>query len=160
MRGNRIKTLCFMLISLIIAACGGGGSGDNGNNNNGSIETSNKARITQDCDLGGLTGEMIIDIEVISDTGITWGAGPTPDITGVIGTGNVTYFTEGSVNSPTASYIFSGRDNFADFTQTSPSIERFLVQWVGDGNNLDFIVNPFGQGPAYTNCTLTGYELI
>lgn len=158
------RILFVLAIIGLLSACvggGGGGGGDNDNNSDTSSDkranSSNQARFFFDCDLQGLNAEMIMDVEVISSSGITWGSGPNPDITGVISTGDYIIYTSGSLQSSTAAYIFTGENQFADFTEQS-TFERFRVQWVEQSNGLTMIVNPFGQGPAQHFCELTGSE--
>lgn len=115
---------------------------------------SNLARFTLDCDLGGMVGVLTMDVEAISVTGITFGPGPNPDITGVIGTGEVSYVTAGELVSSVAHYIFTGRNDFADFTALDTG-ERFRVQWLANDQGLTMLVNPFGPGPATHDCVTT-----
>jgi hypothetical protein len=67
------------LLAILAAGCGGsdGGSGSAG---------SNKARFTFDCNIGGFPGLLELEVEAIGQSGITWGPGPNPTITGVIDT--------------------------------------------------------------------------
>ena len=97
---------------------------------------------------------MTMDIEAVAGGGVTWGPGPNPDITGVIGTGSYTFYTAGEVISNTAYYTFTGENQFADFVDHTYN-ERFRVQWQEVPNGLNMIVNPFGPGPATHYCQLT-----
>jgi hypothetical protein len=144
----------FFSMAMLPAGCGGGGGGDN---NPQSGSQSDVARFYFDCDLQGLTGKMVMDIEVISSSGITWGPGPDPEITGVIGTGDYIIYTEGTLNSPTSAYVFTGENEFADFTEVN-TYERFRVQWVEASNGLIVIVNPFGEMSTQHACILTDSE--
>jgi hypothetical protein len=158
---NRLaKHFAFILIIfsmvLLFMGCGGGGGGE-GEHTPSPGTQSDLARFYFDCDLQGLTGQMVMDIEVISSTGITWGPGPDPKITGVIGTDEYTIYTEGELNSPTSSYTFLGENQFADFTEVN-TFERFRVQWVEESNGITMIVNPFGPMPAQHSCILTDSE--
>lgn len=145
----------FLIISIIVVSCGSGGGG--GGSDSQGENTTNTARFYLDCDLQGLTGKMVVDIEIISSSGITWGPGPNPQISGVIATGEYTIYTEGELNSPTANYTFAGENQFADFTEVN-TFERFRVQWVEETNGLTMIVNPFGPGPTQYYCELTNSE--
>jgi hypothetical protein len=147
----------FLIFSMVILpiGCGGGGSGSDNSPQSGT--QSDMARFYFDCDLQGLTGQLEMDIEVISSTGITWGPGPDPQITGVIGTGEYLIYTEGELNSPTGSYGFSGENQYADFWGVGTS-ERFLVEWVEESNGITMIVNPFGPQPTQYFCVMTDSE--
>jgi hypothetical protein len=147
----------FMIVFPV--GCGGGGGNGNGNDNAQTGTQSDMARFYFDCDLQGLTGQLVMDVEVISASGITWGPGPDPDITGVIGTGDYTIYTEGGLDSPTSSYIFTGENQFADFTEVNTS-ERFRVQWVDAPGGITMIVNPFGPLPTQHFCVQTDSERI
>lgn len=136
-----------------LSACDGqeaaGGSGSSGSGG------SNTARFMFDCALtGGLNGELTLDVEAIGTTGIVFGSGPNPEITGVIGTGSVTYVTAGELRSTTL-YIFTGDNQFANFTEIATS-QRFLVQWVPNNQGLIMVINPFGPGPTQHTCVTTG----
>ena len=124
-----------------------------------SAAPSNQAQFLFDCDLNGVTGNLVLNVEVVSSSGVTFGAGPTPDITGVIATGDVKYYTWGEVSSPSAYYVFTGENRFADFTETATSA-RFRVQWGESSQGLVMVVNPFGPGPTYHECVLTNAQYL
>jgi hypothetical protein len=138
---------------------GGGGGGDAGSGDNNSGTPTNKARILYDCDLNGVNGVLTINVELISDTGVTFGPGPNPDITGVIGTGGVTILTSGDLTSPNEQYIFTGTNDIADFTGVNTS-ERFRVRWIGTQQGVDLEINPFGPEPTRQSCVTTSAEFI
>ena len=146
-----LKTISLIVLTGILIGCGGssGGSSGGGNGNG-----SNMARFLFDCDLNGLNGVLTLNVEVISTAGVVFGPGPNPDITGVIGTGEVLYLTSGTLESAVASYGFTGENNFADFFSNFTS-ERFLVEWLASENGLTMLINPFGQGPTTQECVLT-----
>ncbi len=131
-----------------MGACGGGSGNSNGNtesNGTGNTQTaSNMAQFIFECDLNGLGATLALDVEVVQTSGLVFGPGPNPDITAVIPTGEVIYFTSGSLDSPTASYIFEGENQFADFTSTT-NFERFRVEWIFTENGIAMIINPFGD---------------
>ena len=104
-----------------------------------------------------MQGTLTMDVEVIGSSGIVWGPGNRPDIRGVIGTGDYTIYTAGTLTSPTANYSFRGENAFADFTEAS-SFERFRVKWELTQTGLRMIVNPFGQGPVTYDCVLKNAE--
>lgn len=150
-------SLIILSITVLVVACGGGGGSDDGDNDPQAGTQSDMARFYFDCDLQGLNGQLVMDIEVISSSGITWGSGPDPDITGVIGTGGYTIYTDGELNSPTSSYVFTGENQYADFTELN-TFERFRVQWVEESNGITMIVNPFGPQPTQHFCVVTDSE--
>jgi hypothetical protein len=161
-RGPTWLVLVVLLVTTtLITACGGDGDGtDSSRHNTGGSGGTNMARFFLDCDLNGLIGKMIMDVEAVPTSGFVWGPGSNPDITGVIETGQSTLFIEGELTSPTTRYVFTGENEFADFSETTNSFERFRVQWVPTPTGLDMIINPFGPSPSQQSCTLTGSEAL
>ncbi|GAB4462398.1 MAG: hypothetical protein OHK0029_29180 [Armatimonadaceae bacterium] len=144
--------LALAALVLLNNGCGGGGSCSN---SQGGGTRSNRARFTFDCDLQGVTGVLTMNVEAVGTSGVVFGSGPNPDITGVIGTGGVTYFTAGELRSPVARYIFTGENQFADFTDLGTN-QRFRVQWNSWDQGVIMVVNPFGPGPTQQACRRTG----
>lgn len=142
------------LLAAVLPACNNGGSSGSSGGGGGNA-ASNRARFSFDCDLNGLVGALTMEIEAINAAGVVFGSGPTPDITGVIGTGGVLYVTSGELVSPTARYVFTGDNQFADFTDLATNA-RFRVQFVSSPQGVDLIINPFGPGPTQHACTETG----
>ncbi|MBK8976114.1 MAG: hypothetical protein IPM29_09315 [Planctomycetes bacterium] len=152
------RVVSTLLVCLTFAACTGkGGSGAGGGAGAGNPNGTNRARFTFAVDLQGVTGQLVMDLEAIGNSGITWGPGVNPQITGVIGTGTYTIYTAGELTSPTAHYVFTGENQFADFTDLTTS-ERFRVQWIETQRGLIMVVNPFGPGPVSYECVLTGSQ--
>lgn len=167
-KGSFKAILLAIACTVFITACGGSDGGSSNNdgsdssdsiNNGGGAGGSNMARFTFDCDLQGVNANMTMDVEAVGTTGLVFGPGANPDITGVIGTGDYNLFTSGEVVSPVARYIFTGTNQFADFTETT-RFERFRVEWLSRDDGLIMVVNPFGPGPAQHFCLLTGTTLL
>lgn len=142
-----------MAALLVLGLLGCGGDDPSTSQNSGS--GSNRARFTFDCDLNGATAVLTMEVEAINTAGIVFGPGANPDITAVIGTGQVLYVTAGELRSNVALYTFTGENNFADFVDMA-TFDRFLVQWVGADDGLTMVINPFGPGPAQHSCVSTG----
>jgi hypothetical protein len=132
-----------------LLGCGGGGDGGGGGGGGGS----NTAEFVFDCNIGGLNAVMTMQVEAVASSGAVWGAGPTPQITGVIGNGSFTYYTAGNLASATAQYSFRGENQYADFTMLNGN-DRFVVEWIVTGTGLTIRVNPFGPGPTQYSCAL------
>ena len=135
-------------VIVLAAACSGDGSGP------AAGARSNRARFTFRCDLQGANATLQMDVEAVSTSGVTFGSGSSPSITGVIGTGGVTYFTAGEVRSATALYTFTGDNNYADMVDQG-TLQRFRVRWDSTQNGILMTVNPFGPGPVQYACVLT-----
>ncbi len=152
---SRVKTMILLTalfgVVALLGGCGGDSNSDSGSNR------SNKALVYLDCDLQGEIAKMEMLVEVLGDYGLTWSSGASPDITGVISTGDYIVYTSGTVQSSTGYYTFSGENQFADFVDQY-TYDRFLVEWVQENNGVWMIVNPYGPGPAQHFCTITASQ--
>ncbi len=162
--GHRVgyRSWIVMVTLMLLSACGGGGGGSNNPSSSSNVAATtapNRAQFTFDCDLQGVVGQLTMEVEVIQSAGAVWSSGVNPQITAVIGTGGVLYITAGDLRSPTAFYVFTGENNFADFTDMTTN-QRFRVQWVLQNQDLVMIVNPFGPGPASHTCQNTDSKLL
>ncbi|MEM9730562.1 MAG: hypothetical protein AAF997_18420 [Myxococcota bacterium] len=137
-----------LLVTLLAASSGCGDPGLPG------ASGSNVAEFTFDCNLGGTPGALTLRVEAIGVTGITWGPGPNPDITGVIGTGEYTYYTTGSLRLPDRTYAIDGANSFADLWSSIPG-DRLVVEWQTTGGGLTMIWDWFGNATPYP-CEVTG----
>ncbi|MCA8949410.1 MAG: hypothetical protein KDE27_07895 [Planctomycetes bacterium] len=143
------RTVLTLLLTTAAACSGSSGGGGGGPAQTGT----NRARFTFDVDLQGVPAELVMEVEVVGNSGVTWSAGSNPEITGVIGTGSYTIYTAGELTSPIAYYVFTGENAFADFTEPATS-QRFRVQWIETQQGMTMIVNPFGPGPVQYDCVL------
>lgn len=154
-----------LALSLMAGGCdagGGVGAGEGGAfAGAGAVQgaPSNRARFTFDCDLQGAVGQLTVDVEVVQSAGAVWGPGPNPQITGVIGDQGAIYYTAGELRSDVAYYTFTGENQFADFVEPA-TYQRFRVQWILQGESLVMVINPFGEGPAYHMCQMTGSQYL
>lgn len=107
------------------------------------------------CDLNGMPGQLTVDVEVVGNSGIAWGAGPNPLPTPVP-TGDVTIYTAGELRSGAAYYTFRGENAYADWVDHMTN-QRFRVEWQPqpDGS-LILVINPFGPGPSRHYCQRAG----
>ena len=134
----------------------GAGCGDSTNLNG--TGGSNRARFELDCNLGGVPGDLTLEVEAIGDTGITWGPGPNPDITGVIPTGDFIYYTSGTLALPDRTYGINGENYFAELWSNIPG-DRLTVEWQFQPTGLTMIWDWFNSATPYP-CTLVGSSLL
>ncbi|MEM9728679.1 MAG: hypothetical protein AAF997_08850 [Myxococcota bacterium] len=125
---------CAACALVTLLACGDGGGGGVG---------SNTAEFSFDCSLNGLSGALVLQVEAVEASGITWGNGPNPDITGVIGTGEYTYYTTGSLTLPDRVYMIDGANQFADLWSNIPG-DRLVVEWQLFDGGLTMVWDWFG----------------
>ncbi|MFW2389546.1 MAG: hypothetical protein ACN4G0_14495 [Polyangiales bacterium] len=143
-----VSFLAAALLAAIAAGCGDANDGSGG-------ASSNKARFTFDCVIAGFPGSLTLDVEAIGQSGITWGPGPNPMISGVIGTGEYTLYTTGTLTLPDRTYSISGENQFADFWSSIPG-DRFTVEWQPSGTTMLIVWDWFNPAPATYQCDLTG----
>lgn len=141
------RLLAVSLLAVLVAGCGDASNGSGG-------PGSNKARFTFDCNIAGFPGVLTLDVEAIGQSGITWGPGPNPSITGVIGTGDYTYYTTGTLSLPDRTYSISGENFFADLWSSIPG-DRLTVEWQPGDNTMTIIWDWFDSATPYL-CNLTG----
>lgn len=101
------------------------------------------------CDLGGAPAQLTAQIETVN----TAGAVTNSDgwITGVIGTGETMTYYQGELVSATARYVFTGENQYADFTDMNTN-DRFRVQMVAQGAYLTMVINPETPQPVTYQC--------
>ncbi|MCB1681294.1 MAG: hypothetical protein H6858_09990 [Rhodospirillales bacterium] len=104
------------------------------------------------CDLGGAPAQLTAQVEAIGDAGIVQNGQGW--VTGVIGTGDVNYHYQGELVSQTARYVFTGENQFADFTDMSTN-DRFHVQMIAQGPLLTMVINPENPQPVMYQCQQT-----
>jgi len=105
------------------------------------------------CDIGGMQAQLTAQVEVIGGTGRVIGS--DGNITGVIGTGDSNVYYQGQLVSQTASYTFTGENEYADFTDSN-TYERFRARMQAQGSYLVITVNPFGPQPVQYGCQQAG----
>jgi hypothetical protein len=139
------------LLAVLAAGCGDATGGSDG-------AGSNKARFTFDCSIAGFPGALTLDVEVIGQSGITWGPGPNPNITGVIGTGDYTFYTTGTLTLPDRTYSINGENSFAELWSEIPG-DRLTVEWQPSDNTMTIVWDWFGAATPYP-CDLTGSSFL
>ena len=101
------------------------------------------------CDLGGAPAQLTAQVQAIDDTGRV--VNSQGWITGVIGTGNYNLYYQGQLVSASARYVFTGENQFADFTDLYTN-ERFRAQLIVQGEQLMLVANPETSQPARYLC--------
>jgi hypothetical protein len=106
-------------------------------------------QMSYNCNLQGVQAQMNVAVEIVSTSGITWGPGSYPQITGLIPTGEYNIYTAGEMRSPTAYYTFTGEGEYARFSDHVQG-GTFVVRFILHQGGLEMIINPFqspeGQG--------------
>lgn len=147
-RAWRVAASCAFLLGLL-------GCGDS---DFGPGVGSSRAAFSFDCDLGGAVGALDLQVEALEASGITWGSGPNPDITGVIGTGQYNYYTKGTLSLPGHTYYIDGTNQYADVWSDVPG-DRLVVEWRLWDGGLTVIWDWFGAAQPY-QCQLTGSRFL
>jgi hypothetical protein len=119
----------------------------------GPFSTAQVSTVQYVCDIGGMQAQLTAQVEVVGGSGRV--VGPDGTITGVIGTGDSNVYYQGQLVSQTASYTFTGENEYADFTESN-TYERFRARMQIQGNYLVITVNPFGPQPVQYGCQQVG----
>jgi hypothetical protein len=109
------------------------------------------AAFTWTCNLEGAPARLVAQVEAITPAGVYVDAAGL--FAGSISTGEVNYYYQGTLDSETAHYSFTGENAYANFTDLVRN-ERFLVQFVLQGQVLLLIANPLGPGPTQYACQM------
>ncbi|MDF0600117.1 hypothetical protein P1J78_05180 [Psychromarinibacter sp. C21-152] len=106
------------------------------------------------CDLNGLAAPMILAVDYVQSFDPL--IGRDGGIRELFPAGTEIQ-TAGQIQGQGVTYVFTGRNGFADVTEL-PSNTRFRIRWVLDGPNdgVWMIVNPFGPGPTRHFCAFQG----
>jgi hypothetical protein len=107
------------------------------------------ATFTWTCNIGGAPAQLTAQVQAVTASGLV--TDPSGFVGGVIPTGEVNYFYQGTLVSATARYAFTGTNNFADFVDLIAG-ERFPVRLNVQGLLLQLVINPFGPGPVQYLC--------
>lgn len=111
------------------------------------------ATFAWDCNIEGAPARLSAQVEAVTPAGVFVDANGL--FAGAISTGEVNYYYEGNLVSATARYVFTGENQFADFTDLNTN-DRFHVQFIVSGRDLLMIANPHGPQPAQYGCTMVG----
>ncbi len=101
------------------------------------------------CNIEGAPAQLTAQVQAIDDAGRV--VNSQGWITGVIGTGNYNLYYQGQLVSATARYVFTGENQFADFTDLNTNA-RFRAQLIVQGQQLLLIANPETSQPARYVC--------
>lgn len=99
------------------------------------------------CDLNGMEARLHAEIELIRVVDGSWVESMPVDRFRTLDLGEYSSVYGGSVTSPAARYVFTGRDAYADFTELATH-ERFRVRFVWQRDGLLMVINPF-QPPEW-----------
>lgn len=108
---------------------------------------------TWTCNIEGAPAQLTAQVEAINSAGVF--VDSSGMFAGAIGTGEVNYYYQGRLVSATAQYVFTGQNQFADFTDLGTQA-RFRVQFIAQGPMLLLIANPEGPQPARYGCQMSG----
>jgi hypothetical protein len=97
------------------------------------------------CNIEGAPAQLTAQVQTVNGAAVFQnGSG---GFGGSFGTGDVNYYYQGTLVSATSRYSFTGTNQYADFTDLLHN-ERFRVQMIAQGQQLQMIINPQGPGPV------------
>lgn len=111
----------------------------------GAANAQQTERVSFNCDISGQSGILQAEVTTMERSGIVKRG---RDISGVIGTGEIAVYYQGNLKVGTNHYIFSGENQYADFTDTN-TYARFLVRMELNGSSLRMTADPFGSPQVF-----------
>jgi len=105
------------------------------------------------CDIDGAPGELVAEYETLQGASQPYEA--AGDVSAVIQTATAPVFYSGKLSSPTATYVFTGENRFAEFTDLATHA-RFIVQITARDGELVLTANPDTPEAAQYLCQTNG----
>ncbi len=112
-----------------------------------------------ECSINGQPAKLVLQYETIENSGITWGPGPRPEITGVLGFGDYTYYWSGYIESPAVNLDLGGENSvLTHYDQTVWHREgRIFMTWTDETHfYLEVFEGQFPPGRHYCVMTYSG----
>lgn len=106
------------------------------------------------CDIDGAPGELIAEYETLQGASEPYEA-VASDVSAVIETATAPVFYSGKLTSPDAVYVFTGQNQFAEFTDLATHA-RFIVQMTARDGELVLTANPDTPEAAQYLCRTNG----
>lgn len=114
--------------------------------------------LSADCTISGQPAQMQLKYEAYNSTGITWGSGPNPDITGVIADGSVSYYWQGLLNGSFGQLQLSGQNNFLSFYDPNVLNRETTLKVTMTGDNSFYLADTRGNYPGQHPCTIKEFR--
>ena len=111
--------------------------------------------MTASCTVNGAPAQMQMQYEMLRNSGITVGPGPTPDITGVIMDGSVTYYWQGILTGNFGQISLSGENNFLRFYDPNVYNRETVLEVTMTSARSFYMEDVFGNYPGQHPCEIT-----
>ncbi len=114
--------------------------------------------LSAECTIRGEPAQLQLKYDAYNGTGITWGSGPTPDITGVIADGSVNYYWQGVLNGSFGQLQLSGQNNFLSFYDPNVLNRETTLKVTMTGGNSFYLEDTRGNYPGQHPCTIKEFR--
>ena len=114
----------------------------------------NTGGIRAECQVLGKPAVLELAYEAIASSGITWGPGANPDITGVIPDGSVTVYWNGTLNSSLGRVPISGENTFLRFYDRNVYGRETVLEVTMTGERSFFLTDVKGNYPGQHPCRI------
>ena len=107
-----------------------------------------------ECRILGEPAVLELGFEAIASHGITWGPGPNPDITGVIGDGATTVYWNGTLSSSRGTVAIGGENFFLRFYDPNVYNRETVLEVTLTGKQTFTLEDVFGNYPGKHPCRI------
>ena len=111
--------------------------------------------MTASCTVNGAPAQMQMQYEALGGSGVTWGSGPNPDITGVISDGSVTYYWNGVLSGSFGQIQLSGENNFLRFYDPNVLNRETVLEVTMTSPQSFYMEDVYGNYPGQHPCQIT-----
>ncbi len=113
-----------------------------------------KGGLRAECQILNAPAVLELAYEAIAGSGITWGPGPTPDITGVIPDGSVTVYWNGTLSSSLGKVAISGENYFLRFYDRNVYGRETVLEVTMTGERSFTLTDVKGNYPGRHPCRI------
>ncbi|MFH1517060.1 MAG: hypothetical protein ABIH17_04175 [Pseudomonadota bacterium] len=110
------------------------------------------------CTVNGEPAQMKLQYEAIGGSGVTYGPGANPGITGVISDGSVTYYWGGTLSGSFGQLALSGENAFLRFYDPNVLNRETVLQVTMTGDQSFYMEDVRGNYPGRHPCTITAFQ--
>ncbi len=110
------------------------------------------------CTINGAPAQLQLQYEAIGGTGVTYGPGANPDITGVISDGSVTYYWGGTMSGGFGSIQLSGENNFLRFYDPNVYNRETVLEVTMTSDTSFYLTDVYGNYPGQHPCQITAMQ--
>ncbi|MEO1100817.1 MAG: hypothetical protein AAFW65_03135 [Pseudomonadota bacterium] len=110
------------------------------------------------CQINDAPAQLALQYEAIGGSGITYGPGVNPDITGVISDGSTTYYWNGTLTGSFGQIPISGENYFLRFYDQNAYNRETVLEVTMTGPQSFYLEDVYGNYPGQHPCQITDFQ--